>query len=214
MRRHSSIGGPRTWMSWLLLAVFVALACLSAVLWRAQVQRQNDQAFAAQAASVGASVTTAVRRMDDLTLSARTMLANDPGLTNEEFASWYESMGVTKRFRGVAGFGYTKIVRHPASPVYPPGKRRYYCLPAIGVSGPGMAELLNDAAVPGYDLCQISKLLVGTRDTGHFGAYVTSAGHGHEMFEVVAPVYRGGGVPTTIRERRARATGWIIGLFD
>ncbi|MDA0162556.1 EAL domain-containing protein [Solirubrobacter ginsenosidimutans] len=201
-------------MSWLLLAVFVALACVSAMLWRAQAQRQNDQAFAAQAASVGASVTTAVRRMDDLTLSARTMLANDPGLTNEEFASWYASMGVTKRFRGVAGFGYTKIVRHPASPVYPPGKRPYYCLPMIGVSGPGMAETLNDAAVPGYDLCQISKLLVETRDTGQFSAYVTSAGHGHEMFEVVAPVYRGGGVPTTIPERRARATGWIIGLFD
>jgi diguanylate cyclase (GGDEF)-like protein len=201
-------------MSWLLLAVFVALACLSAMLWRAQAQRQNDQAFAAQAASVGASVTTAVRRMDDLTLSARTMLANDPGLTNEEFASWYESMGVTKRFRGVAGFGYTKIVRHPAAPVYPPGKRPFYCLPTIGVSGPGMAETLNDAAVPGYDLCQMSKLLVATRDTGQFSAYVTSTGHGHEMFEVVAPVYRGGGVPTTIRERRARATGWIIGLFD
>ena len=68
----------RTWMSWLLLAVFVALACLSAGLWRAQVQRQNDQAFAAQAASVGASVTTAVRRMDDLTLAARTLVANEP----------------------------------------------------------------------------------------------------------------------------------------
>ena len=66
-------------MAWLLLAVFVALAGLTAALWRAQVQRQNDQAFAAQAASVGASVTTAVRRMDDLTLAARTLLGSDAG---------------------------------------------------------------------------------------------------------------------------------------
>ena len=34
------------------------------------------------------------------------------------------------------------------------------------------------------------------------------------MFEVVAPVYRGGGVPSTLKARRARAVGWIIGLFD
>src|SRR4051794_14676679 len=215
MRRHGSIGGPRTWMSWLLLAVFVALACLSAGLWRMQVQRQNDQAFAAQAASVGASVTTAVRRMDDLTLAARTLLANEPELTDEGFAAWYAAMGVDKRFRGVAGFGYTEIVRKRVSGVYPSGKRAYYCLPKISVSGPGMAETLADASVPGYDLCQISKLLVQTRDTGQFSAYVTSVGHGHEMFEVVAPVYRGGGgVPRTLKARRARAAGWIIGLFD
>jgi diguanylate cyclase (GGDEF)-like protein len=201
-------------MSWLLLAVFVALAVLSAGLWRAQVQRQNDQAFAAQAASVGASVTTAVRRMDDLTLAARTLVANEPNLTNETFTAWYKSMGVDKRFKGVAGFAYTQIVRKPVAGVYPPGKRAYYCLPRIGVAGPGMHEVLTDAAVPGYDLCQISKLLVQTRDRGQFSAYVTSTGRGHEMFQVVAPVYRGGGVPRTLKARRARAIGWIIGLFD
>ena len=77
-----------------------------------------------------------------------------------------------------------------------------------------MSETLNDAAIPGIDLCQISKLLVRTRDTGQFSAYVTRSSHGHELFEVVAPVYRGGGVPSTLTARRARVTGWIIGLFD
>src|SRR3954453_7575157 len=102
--------GARTWIAWLLLAVFVVLAGLTAALWRAQVTRQNNQAFAAQAASVGASVTTAVRRMDDLTLAARTLLASQPDMTNAEFARWYRSMDVAHRFSGVAGFGYTQIV--------------------------------------------------------------------------------------------------------
>jgi hypothetical protein len=164
-------------MSWLLLAVFAALACLSAGLWHQQVQRQNDQAFAAQAASVGASVTTAVRRMDDLTLAARTLVANEPNLTNESFAAWYASMGVDKRFKGVAGFAFTEIVRKPVPGVYPSGRRAYYCLPRIGVAGPGMNDALTDAALPGYDLCQISKLFVQTRDTGQFSAYVTGTGH-------------------------------------
>ena len=52
--------GARTWMSWLLLAVFVVLAGRAPRSGAAQVQRQNDQAFAAQAASIGASATTAV----------------------------------------------------------------------------------------------------------------------------------------------------------
>ena len=85
-------------MAWLLLAVFVALAGLTAWLWRDQVKRQNDQAFAAQAASVGASVTTAVRRMDDLTLAARTLLGSQPETSADEFRSWYRSMGVDQRF--------------------------------------------------------------------------------------------------------------------
>jgi diguanylate cyclase (GGDEF)-like protein len=201
-------------MSWLLLAVFVALAGLSAAAWHAQVQRQNDQAFAAQAASVGASVTTAVRRMDDLTLAARTLLAANPDLTRQGFAGWYDAMGVDERFSGIAGFGYVALERDPPETVYPPGKREHYCLPRLGVAGPGMSEALKEAVVPGLDLCQLTELLADTRDSGTFSAFVVSSSHGHDMFEVVAPVYRGGGVPATKRQRRARATGWIIGLFD
>jgi diguanylate cyclase (GGDEF)-like protein len=201
-------------MSWLLLAVFVVLAGLTAGLWRAQVQRQNDQAFAAQAASVGASVTTAVRRMDDLTLAARTLLGSEPNLSDAEFDGWYRSMGVDDRFAGVAGFGYVELVREPEENVYPPGNRPYYCLPKLGVGGRGMADTLDELMVGGLDLCQLTNLLGDTRDSGEFSAFVVTSSHGHEMFEVVAPVYRGAGVPKSRDARRAAATGWIVGLFD
>ena len=68
--------------------------------------------------------------------------------------------------------------------------------------------------MPGLDLCRMSRLLGVTRDSGKFSALVIRSSHGHEMFEVVAPVYRGGGVPRSVNARRARATGWIVGLFD
>ena len=201
-------------MSWPLLAVFVVLACLTAWAWRAQVERQHAHAFEAQAASVGASVTTAVRRMDDLTLAARTLLGTDPNLTERGFADWYASMGVDHRFNGVAGFGYVELVRSPTTPVYPTGDRPYYCLPKIGVAGPGMEDDLRDAAMPGIDLCQVSGLLIATRDSGKFSAFVGSSQSGHELFEVIAPVYRGGAVPGTLAKRRALGVGWIVGLFD
>ena len=77
-----------------------------------------------------------------------------------------------------------------------------------------MADTLSELTVPGLDLCRSSRLLGNTRDSGKFSALVVTSSHGHEMFEVVAPVYRGGGVPRTVGERRALATGWIVGLFD
>jgi len=201
-------------MAWLLLAVFVTLAAGSAYLWRAQVERQNEQAFAAQSASIGASVTTAVQRMDDLTLAARTMLGSRPDTTRREFANWYRSMGVNQRFNGVAGFGYVEIVHDAPRDLYPPGVRENYCVSKLGIAGPGMEDTLGELSSPGLDLCQLTGLLGQTRDSGTFSAFVVTSSHGHEMFEVIAPVYRGGGVPATFDSRRELATGWIIGLFD
>ena len=123
-------------------------------------------------------------------------------------------MGVDDRFAGVAGFSYVELVREAGKDVYPPGKRPYYCLPKLSVAGPGMADTLDELTVPGLDLCQLTNLLSDTRDSGEFSAFVVTSSHGHEMFEVVAPVYRGGGVPGTRDGRRAAATGWIVGLFD
>lgn len=204
----------RTWTAWLLLAVFIPIAGLTAWLWRDQVERQNDQTFTAQAASIGASVTTAVRRMDDLTLAARTLLGSRPGMTEAEFRGWYRSMGVDQRFSGVAGFGYVERVTTQPADVYPPGDRPYYCVSKLSVAGPGMAQTLGEVTTPGIDLCQVTKLLADTRDSGEFSALVVTSSHGHEMFEVIAPVYADSGVPTTIEQRRAQASGWIIGLFD
>jgi diguanylate cyclase (GGDEF)-like protein len=201
-------------MAWLLLAVFVVLAGTTALLWRQQVQAQNEQAFAAQSASIGASVTTAVQRMDDLTLAARTMLGSRPDTTAQEFANWYRSIGVDQRFSGVAGFGYVELVREAKRDIYPPGPRPYYCLPSLGIASPGMADTLADLTMPGIDICEITNLLADTRDSGQFSVIVVTSSTGHELFEVVAPVYRGGGVPGSLDARRAHATGWIVGLFD
>ena len=98
-------------------------------------------------------------------------------------------MGVDQRFAGVAGFSYVELVREQREGVYPAGDRPYYCLPKLGVAGPGMSETLSEITVPGLDLCQLTKLLGETRDSGEFSAFVVTSSHGHEMFEVIAPVY-------------------------
>src|SRR3954464_4433611 len=228
VRRHTS-----TRAAWLILAAFVLLAVPVTSKVRAQVRADNEQAFAAQAASVGASVTTAVQRMDDLTLAARTLLAANPDLSNRQFAEWYGGMGVDRRFPGVAGFGYTERVPYgrlghfvdelAADPIpgstrgsfelVPPGDRPAFCLARLGVGAHAMAEL----GVSGLDLCALSKLLDSARDSGSFSAFVVGADEpsgSAGLFEVIAPVYRAGGVPVTVEQRRERIKGWIMGLFD
>ena len=137
--------------------------------------------------------------MDDLTLAARTLLGSHPEMSNAEFESWYRSMGVDKRFSGVAGFGYVELVREPQRDVYPPGERPYYCLPRLGVAGPGMDDTLGELPSRASTSASSPSCSADTRDSGEFSAFVVTSSHGHEMFEVVAPVYRGGGVPTTSR---------------
>src|SRR3954464_1950130 len=228
VRRHTS-----TRAAWLILAAFALLAVPVTSKVHERVRGDGEQAFAAQAASVGASVTTAVQRMDDLTLAARTLLAANPDLSNRQFAEWYSGMGVDRRFPGVAGFGYTERVPYgrlghfvdelAADPIpgstkgafelVPPGDRPAFCLTRLGVGAPAMAEL----GVSGLDLCALSKLLDSARDSGSFSAFVVGADEpsgSAGLFEVIAPVYRAGGVPVTVEQRRERIKGWIIGLFD
>ena len=124
-------------------------------------------------------------------------------------------MGVDQRFRGVAGFGYIEIVRDAARAVYPPGKRPYYCLPDDRRLRARHGRDARRAAVPGLDLCQISKLLGDTRDSGQFSAFVVSSSARPRDVRG-----RRARLPRRRRARRrsasaaARATGWIIGLFD
>ena len=202
-------------MSWLLLAVFVVLAGLTAGLWRAQVQRQNDQAFAAQAASVGASVTTAVRRMDDLTLAARTLLGSSPAPDQHAVRALVSVDGRRRPLRAASPASATSssCARSARTSTRPASARTTAC-PSSASPARAWPTRSSELTVPGLDLCQLTNLLGDTRDSGKFSAFVVTSSHGHEMFEVVAPVYRGGGVPTTREGRRAGATGWIIGLFD
>jgi diguanylate cyclase (GGDEF)-like protein len=221
-------------IGWLLLAAGVALSVVAGGFWRDQARDQANHSFDAQAASVGSSVTTALRRMDDLTVAARTVIASEPDLTNEELANWYRSVDAHRRYRGTLGFGFMALVPAAQLPRYvsqvradpipgvprlhgdltinPPGPRASYCLIRLGVAG-----IVNRLIPGGYglDVCAIpgAGAIVGTRDTARFSAFSSTLATGERILTVAAPVYRGG-VPTNIAQRRARMLGWVIGIFD
>ena len=210
-------------MAWMLLAVFVALAGLTAVAL-ARAGAAPERSGVRRAGGLDRRVGDDRRAADGRPHARRAHAARlgDPDLTEAQFADWYTSMGVDRALRRRRRASATS-----SSSAHAEGSRD---LPArrppattacrkLGVAGPGMAD---DARSPS-SACRAStcarspKLARATRATR--GEFSAPRGHlqrtGHEMFEVVAPVYRGGGVPQ-LADRRAGATstGWIVGLFD
>jgi diguanylate cyclase (GGDEF)-like protein len=222
-------------LAWLLLAAGVAGSLVVAGVWRGEARSQADRSFQAEAASVGSTVTTALRRMDDLTVAARTLLATSPRLTNAGLASWYRSMGARSRYPGALGFGYVELVQAsglrrytaslhadpvpgfarpgPTLRITPPGARKSYCLIRLGVSD-SLARLIPGGL--GYDLCAIpgSSSFLASPDSGRVTAVSASFPPLGQILVVTAPVYRGGTIPATAPERRTRMLGWIAGVFD
>jgi len=238
--RHRSSESPARrdlrWsaLAWFLLTVCVVLSCTFAVLWRGQVKQQAAESFRTEAATVGASVTTALLRIDDLTMAARTAIASTPVETNGDFANWYESLGARKRYPGTLGFGFMQLVRGNGLQRYltdvrtdpvpgfgrppktliilPPGRRPYYCLVRFAV--PGIANRLVPGGY-GLDVCAIPGAEAIGRSIAT-GAVTTFAAevNGGKALVVSAPVYWAGAVPARVAERRVRMLGWVTGVFD
>src|SRR5205823_1520823 len=78
--------------------------------------------------------------------------------------------------------------------IIPPGKRPYYCLVRLG----NLSGALS-AIPPGLDICAVAKgkFLEVARDTGRLSVTPLVLG-GKSVAEILAPVYRGGTVPTTL----------------
>jgi diguanylate cyclase (GGDEF)-like protein len=216
--------------AWLVLIVGALLSFTAAVGWRAQAQGQVQRSFDAEAAAVGSTVTTSLLRMDDLTVQARALISSDSNLTNRGLANWYASLGGGGRYAGILSFGYVEFVPVARLQAFRAQQRRdpipgapntagplalgsgprngLYCLARLGLAG----ELNQFVTDPSFDYCSIPGFtgLPDARDSGRFVAFTL----GGRNIAVFAPVYRGGIVPPTLAQRRARALGVVAELFD
>jgi diguanylate cyclase (GGDEF)-like protein len=214
----------------MILLTGVTASVIAASVWRAQVGLEEKRSFDAEATAVGSTVTTALLRMNDLTVSARALLLSEPNLVNRRLASWWSHMGGSSRYPGLAGFGYIAFVpagRLPAftaqlrrdpipgvgmtdsklTPVASPPKP-YYCLARLGVASPLNRTVLTSGidfcSIPGFDALQAA------RDSGQLVA-LTLGGHIVVLF---SPVYAGGSDPPNVAMRRARIAGVVTELVD
>jgi diguanylate cyclase (GGDEF)-like protein/PAS domain S-box-containing protein len=217
--------------AWIVLVLGVAMSLAGGATFRADVDRQSRNAFNAEASDVAASLASSLSRMNDLTTTMRTFVATRPSATNRDWSQWYASLDISQRYPSVVTFAYAPVVTADQLPAFialsrsdprpgvdqtrpmtiiPPGKRPYYCLVRLGSFSGALS-----AIPPGLDICAVAKgkFLEIARDTGRLSVTPLVL-DGKAVAEILAPVYQGGTVPTTLAARRAKVIGIVGGVFD
>jgi diguanylate cyclase (GGDEF)-like protein/PAS domain S-box-containing protein len=215
----------------LLLFAGLTGSVVGAAEWRSSVQGQARHVFAAQSSDVASSVALSLARLDDLTATLQIIVATHPDLTSSEWMAWSTDLNVAHRYPGSLGLAYAELVPAKALNAYeatvradppadtpvgapftltPSGHRAAYCFLRLR-SG----RSVLDSLPPGLDLCDVggAGFLTKPRDTGQ--SQVTPVNLGTSPAAAIfTAVYRGGRVPATLAQRKARIIGLVGGLFN
>lgn len=227
---HARAGvGPRGHL-WLgLAALLVVIGSFGSFLGARAVasnNRQNSHDDFLDSSRVIASILKlAIQHEQDLALSAGAFIVGNPDASQAQFHQWTTSIHLFERYPELQGIGEIVLVpaaqlsafaaRSEADPagqltngafqVIPAGARPYYCFQTVTESA------ASSSALPaGLDYCDtyLGPGFLHARDTG-LGAYVPARLGKTPELGVGAPVYQGGGVPTTTGAREAAFLGWV-----
>jgi diguanylate cyclase (GGDEF)-like protein len=230
-----------TVLAWAILVGGIGASVVGGRATRSAAQHQAAAALTSASADIADSIGSQLQRDTDFTANQAALLGVLPDLNNTQFKELFDSIGVDQRYPGGAGFVYFERVeaaqlaafvnRLEADPVtgvpitgtfsvLPSGPRPEYCLQRLGVvKGKPTVPL-----APGYDACvpritgfgpsPTATALRAAQDSGHLTILAPSPGYPAIGLVMLAPVYRGGLVPTTIDDRHHLLVGWITGSFD
>jgi diguanylate cyclase (GGDEF)-like protein len=218
--------------AWMAAAAAIFVTGLVGSLFAGTAVAHNDvqkahQAFASSSADIGSTLQLAIQHEQDLIVSARGFIAENPTASNEQFDQWATSVDALGRYPELVGIGNAVIVtaaelpafaaravRDPTGPlaangtfeVVPPGSRPYYCLNTGGITRRGQPGL-----PAGTDFCSpgpMGSATLASRDSGK-GVYLPFKISKTAFLSILTPVYRGGPVPNTVAERRSTFVGWV-----
>ena len=181
--------------------------------------------FATSSAEVASTLKLAIQHEQDLIVSAAGFVVGNPDATEAQFVRWADSVRALQRYPELNGFGESVIVpasqlkafaaRAVAAPsallapggtfqVVPPGKRAFYCFSRVSQS-----RVASETPV-GFDYCTGDQgvAALAARDSGQ-GDYVPIEFGKLAFLAVQTPIYRDGGLPSTVASRRAAFVGWI-----
>ena len=217
---------------WLIVAMLIlAAGCVGAVA-AAKVESTHNaqkarQAFVSSSAQVASTLRLAVQHEQDLTVSAGAFIATNPHASNRQFVRWISAERALQRYPEVINLGrvvmvspsqlaaFARAAERDAAPgaarsgrfeVLPPGQRPFYCFVA------GMVSRGARYTYPaGYDWCSGPNGAARSLATVDLGAssYQPYQSGTSTLLGIETPLYRGGVVPATVKERRASFLGWV-----
>ncbi len=126
---------------------------IAGVAWRDHVSNGAKSSFSAEARAVASALGTSLQNDKNVVSFEAALVSSEPGLTNEQFESVFDSVDFALRYPGGLGFGYTARVPAseltafsamleadpPGTPlprpyvVWPAGNRPQYCLARFGI---------------------------------------------------------------------------------
>ncbi len=236
-------GSGRRWVLVVCLVLVAGLTAslISAALWRSSVRTHERQTFDATASDVTATLETLLRRDADFVGTTRAVLTMQPHMSDTRFEAWFDELRGRERVAG--GLGASVVERVPASELGAFEARRAsdrafrsvvggrvervsvtgrssYCLLSATVSirgglGRQLAQVLQG------DWCSRSSaigasqgaLLQAQTDTGQL-LVLPVMGQGVRTIVFQTAFYRRGVGLTSVAQRRAAVSGWLLSTFD
>jgi diguanylate cyclase (GGDEF)-like protein len=213
------------WVSAVLACMLLAGGVLGSRAAAVSVARHNSdhsrEALVLTSVEVASTMRQAIKREEDLAVSATGFFHVNAFPTSEQFLAWADTVQAMVRYPELLGWGEVVIVTPAQLPAFraaaggfevvPTGARPFYCLFRVSQGRNGGPA----GVAAGFDYCAgtAGTRLLAARDSGSSSYVAANTGAGKTL-AVQVPFYRGGIRPTTVEGRRAAFVGWVALAFD
>jgi diguanylate cyclase (GGDEF)-like protein len=227
--RQADHEAPRTVRRWAVIAaLIVTLGSLSAIIGANAVDNAQSarihKSFLTSSVEIAATLKLEIQGQQDLISSVRSFLDGNGQPSQAQFTAWSRDVHVFSHYKAVTEVGVINYVTAAQLPAFekrvganqatpfvvvPAGKRPYYCLAPIGITRQGSEVLPRD-----LDVCAtaLGPLMTTARRTGKSAVLPYSFG-GVRTMAYEEPIYRNGGVPTTVAARERSFVAIIAMTF-
>lgn len=224
--RYSHLG------PWLVLVVALLATAWSWSVAQDAVERRTREQFDYRVEEIISAIHNRLAAYEQILRSGVALFVAEGGVGRDQWRTFVEHLEIEEQYPGILGVGYAQVLRpeqlaqHQANlraqgysdyRVWPAGPRSEFS--AIVFLEP--FHWRNQRAL-GYDMLSEPKrraAMLRARDTGEPAAsakvtLVQETGQDVQPgFLVYLPLYRGGGLPATVEERRERLLGYVYSPF-
>jgi diguanylate cyclase (GGDEF)-like protein len=225
-------GRARPLRVWVVLALLLTAGGLVGAVLAARSAARSDaqksrQAFVQASGEVASNLRLALRQEQDLVVAAGAFDLENAHAPSAAFTRWTSDVRAFERYPELFGVAIVDFVPHSqlqafeararadaigrlgtqgAFVILPPGNRPYYCFVPWSQSRGSPA-----AAASGVDYCAADPELIESRSSGRGYDYAISVRQLSKtpLLALETPLYRGGGVPATLAQRRSTFVGWV-----
>jgi diguanylate cyclase (GGDEF)-like protein len=217
---------------WILVSVLlVGAGSLGATIAARSISRadtaKSHEAFTATATQIASTLRLSIQHEEDLVISAAAFASGNSTASEADFREWTRQERAFTRYPELSGLGDLAFVPrsqlaafevraetdrtgplapHRAFTIIPAGVRPYYCFVTVSQN-----RGLSKRSPAGIDYCATSPQLIKSEDSGRgydFAIKLSQLSRS-PLLAIDTPLYRHGGIPTTIARRRATFMGWI-----